>query len=449
MSSLPAQRDVVLVALEMGYGHMRAADALGDSLATDVLHADRPPLADGAEAEQWSRARSAYEMVSRASHYPVLGRLARRALDSLTDIANLYPYRDQSSPTFAVRMLRRSSRRGLGDALVAELERRDATLLTTFYAPAVLADYRGWDRIVCVVTDTDLNRVWVPADPSSSRIVYCAPSQWAVRRLRAYGVPRERIRLTGFPLPPALVGGPDLDHLRAALRRRLVRLDPSGTFRDSYREELDHFIGPLPAEEDGTPPLLTFAVGGAGAQSEIVRRFLPSLARTLGGGRLRVLLVAGTHADVADRFRDWIALAGLREEMDVGLIRVLSEPDLPTYLTAFNRALAETDVLWTKPSEMTFFGALGLPLVFSRPVGTHERYNRRWAVQRGVGLEQGPPEHAGHWLGEWLEEGTLAAAAWSGFMRMPKFGSARIVEVVARVAARDLEPTPSVNPPRV
>ncbi len=435
MPADPAPTDVLLVALEMGYGHVRAAAALADVLGTEILHADRPPVAVGAEAEQWSRARAAYEIVSRASHYPVLGRVARRALDALTDISNLYPYRDQSSPTVPVRLLRRSARRGLGRALLAELERRDATLVTTFYAPAVIADYGGWDRTVCVVTDTDLNRIWVPADPRASRIVYCAPSQWAVRRLRAYGVPKDRIRLTGFPLPPELVGGPDLDPLRTAVRRRLVRLDPTGVFRESYREELTHFIGPLPAAEERRAPLLTFAVGGAGAQVDIVRRFLPSLARTLGGGRLRVVLVAGTHADVAERFREWIALAGLREELEVGVIRILHEPDLPSYIAAFNRTLAETDILWTKPSEMTFFGALGLPLVFSRPVGTHERYNRRWAIQRGAGLEQGPSEHAGHWLGEWLEEGTLAAAAWSGYMRLPKFGSTRIAEVVARTAA--------------
>ena len=83
---------------------------------------------------------------------------------------------------------------------------------------------------------------------------------------------------------------------------------------------------------------------------------------------------------------------------------------------------------------MTFYGALGIPLVFSRPVGVHERFNRKWARQRGAGLKQENPGYAWDWLREWLKEGTLAAAAWSGYTRLPKFGLQRIAEVVRGVA---------------
>jgi hypothetical protein len=64
-------------------------------------------------------------------------------------------------------------------------------------------------------------------------------------------------------------------------------------------------------------------------------------------------------------------------------------------------------------------------------VGVHERYNRRWLVQNGAGLKQGDPRYAGDWLAEWLADGTLAGAAWSGFMRLPKFGLYRILEALA------------------
>ena len=90
--------------------------------------------------------------------------------------------------------------------------------------------------------------------------------------------------------------------------------------------------------------------------------------------------------------------------------------------------LAETDVLWTKPSELTFFGALGLPLILSEPVGIHESYNRRWARERGAGLKQRDPRHAGQWLFEWLEEGVLAAAATAGRSNMPAAGARLIAE---------------------
>jgi len=102
-------------------------------------------------------------------------------------------------------------------------------------------------------------------------------------------------------------------------------------------------------------------------------------------------------------------------------------------------------VLWTKPSEMTFYGALGLPLVLAPPVGVHERYNRRWAREGGAGLKQREARFASEWIGDWLADGLLASAAWAGYMRLPKFGLYRILEAVgatpeARVAAPGAPP---------
>ena len=95
-----------------------------------------------------------------------------------------------------------------------------------------------------------------------------------------------------------------------------------------------------------------------------------------------------------------------------------------------NALLARTDVLWTKPSEMTFYAALGLPLVLASPVGAHERINRRWVRESGAGVKQRDPRFAGEWLTEMLVDGALAAAAWAGYMRLPKFGLYRILEAV-------------------
>jgi hypothetical protein len=170
---------------------------------------------------------------------------------------------------------------------------------------------------------------------------------------------------------------------------------------------------------------VTFCVGGAGAQTEIAARFLPALRPEVEGGRLKVALVAGIRPDVRDRFRDLVARHGLE-----GSVEVLFEPQVLAYFRAFNALLARTDVLWTKPSELTFFGALGLPLVLSRPVGVHEWYNRRWARESGAGLKQRDARYAAQWLREWLEDGILASAAWSGFTRLPKFGLYRIAKLV-------------------
>jgi hypothetical protein len=428
----PAAREKpVVVAVEMGYGHLRAATPLAEALGTEVLHVDRPPLVAPDEARLWARVRRAYEGVSRLSQVPVVGAPLRYALDEITEIPRLHPYRDLSAPTRGVLTLDRLVRRKLGQGLVAHLRRTGAPLLTTFYSPAIVADRAGLDRIFCVATDTDLNRVWAPVDPARTRIHYLAPTRRAVRRLRAYGVPEERITFTGFPLPEALVGGPALATLKRNLAARIVRLDPSGEFRRAMPEELAHFLGALPREEEGRPPCLVFAVGGAGAQAGLARAFLPGFRPALEAGRLRIALVAGVRAEVEARFREDVRRAGLEPLLaEGGPLEVLRAPTFAEYYARFNALLARADVLWTKPSELVFYGALGLPLVLGHPVGVHERYNRRWAREGGAALKQRDARFAAEWLGDAIQDGVLAAAAWAGYMRLPKFGLQRILEAV-------------------
>jgi len=426
---LPAVKPLV-VAVDMGYGHLRAARPIARALGVEVTLVDRPPLVGPDELKVWERVRSAYEWTSRASQLPYLGRPFRWALDSVTDIPHLHPYRDLSAPTRGVAALDRMVRRELGKGLVARLRETGAPLVTTFYSPAIAADAAGLGKVWCVVTDSDINRVWAPLDAAHTGIRYLVPSPRAGRRLRSYGVPEQNIVFTGFPLPHELVGGRDLTVLRRNLAARLVRLDPRGTFRRDYREELANFLGPLPEGEEGSPPTLTFAVGGAGAQAEMAQQFLPGMRGPIEEGRLRLVLVAGVRGAVEARFREEIQLAGLEGSLGKGL-EILRADSLDEYFERFDSVMARTDALWTKPSELSFYAALGLPLVFARPVGVHERYNRRWVRECGAGVVQRDPVAAWQWLSDWLDDGTLAGAAWSGFVRLPKHGLYRILDEVA------------------
>ena len=435
----------LVVAIEMGLGHLRAADTLARALGVPLLHVDRAPLAGDAERRRWARSRRFYETVSRLSQRPLAGAPLRGVLSALTHIPHLHPQRDLSRPSLTLRFLEAQVARGLGAGLVAALARDGAPLLTTFFAPALIADRLGQGPVHCLVTDADIARVWVPSHPDRTRIHYFAPTERALRRLTAYGVPAAQIQLTGFPLPDELVGGPSLPRLRANLAARLERLDPAGVFRDQHREELAHFLGPLPGRPPQAP-MLTFAVGGAGAQADLARQFMPSLRSEIEAGRLRLTLLAGVRRSVADAFTALVARTGLAGHPGVRVAFADAPPSngvppggaragveapadaLDAYFRTCNAVLAETDILWTKPSEMTFYGALGLPLLFSWPVGAQERYNRRWAIESGAGLKQRDPRFAGEWIAEWLASGTLASAAWSGFMRLPKFGLYRILQ---------------------
>ena len=432
----------LVAAIEMGYGHLRAAHSLAQALGVTVVEVDQPPHADEEEQRLWRSLRRLYEVASRTSQLPFIGAPLRSLLDAVTAIAPLHPYRDLSAATLPVRSLDRLVRRGLGKGLVARLRESGSPLLTTFFAPAIAADFHHCEPVYCVVTDVDIHRIWVPRRPERARLHYLTPSRRASQRLQAYGISRERIEITGFPLPLELLGGRDLPALRRNLAARLVRLDRKRIFRRQMRNELQYFLGALPAAEEGRPPLATFAVGGAGAQAELARQLLASLRPLLLAGRLRLCLVAGTRQEIADRFRLWIAEAGL-EEAGAEAVSVLAEPSLAAYFARFNELLRATDILWTKPSELTFYAALGLPLVLTEPLGMHERYNLRWAVENGAALVQRDPRYAGYWIKEWLAEGTLAAAAWSGFTRLPKFGTYQILD---RLGAPQAQAQPQPPP---
>lgn len=427
-------RKPLVASVTMGYGHLRAAYPLADALGVDVMAVDEPPLAHAGEVKLWSWVRRMHEVLSKPLPFlKGFDKPARALMNAATMIPSLHEPRDHRAPNWSVHLIDRLIERGLGRGMIERLRETGAPLLTTFYAPALIADRAGVDRVYCVVTDADCNRVWAPLDASRTRIQYFAPSSRVVRRLLSFGVPAQNVTLAGFPLPSSLTEGlPEpggTTSLRTRVARRITRLDPNDAFRRIHREELSFSFPGVWQESDLGPIRLTFAVGGAGAQVELASRFLPPLRPLIVAGKLNVDLVAGTRAEVRDKFAQIVRNVGL-EGFRGSSIRIVFAPRFRDYYDAFNQTLLETDILWTKPSELSFYAALGLPCIIAPPVGAHERYNRRWLRENGAGLKQRRPELALGWLEEWLEDGALAAAAWSGFLRLPRHGTDVVVRAV-------------------
>ena len=211
----------------MGYGHLRAAQALADVVHQEVRYADRPPITDPDELGKWRRTRHAGS--TKASWHALRSSAVSPArceslLEGVTSIPHLHPYRDLSAPTLGVKGLRRMMRDGLGRGLV-DLLRLGARqlahdLLCSGPSPPTPQVARA---VTCVVTDADVNRIWAPPDGAKSDIDFCVPSVRAKLRMQSYGVRPEKIHLTGFPLPGELLGGPGLGALRSNLGRRLLR----------------------------------------------------------------------------------------------------------------------------------------------------------------------------------------------------------------------------------
>ncbi len=398
----------LVAAVTMGYGHLRAAAALADHWRVPVTLADRPPLVSPLERRVWTVARRGYHDLSRWSQGRLRGSVFEPMLERITAI-------DPDTGLGAglpVRLLDVLIRLGLGRRLGRELDRRGAALVATFYANAIAAAHHGTAPVALVVTDSDIHRIWAPRDPARSRIDYLAPTDAAVRRLAGYGVPAERIYLTGFPLPGELVGSPALERLDdnlAARRRRLA----GGS-------------GP----KDGALRLV-FTVGGAGAHVGTGRQLLVELAEELRLGRLRLVLAAGCHDEIARRFRRWRRTLGL-DELPPSRLEILHSRDFTEMYRRFNAALANADVLWTKPSEMVFYGALGLPLVLEPAIGDHEARNRDMALAAGVACDRPRPGELGPWVARQLADGWFARAAELGRQRLEARGTHNVAAWVSR-----------------
>lgn len=415
-----------VVSADMGYGHHRAVHPFRSIAENGIISVGRASATSAAEQQLWSRLLGVYETFSRARGIPVIGKPIFNLLDAFLHIPSLYPIRDLSRSTFQVDLLASSIRKGLCRGMLDQVREKPLPLLTSFYAPAVAADMNDYEPVYCIICDADINRVWAPREPWESRIHYLAPCGRAAQRLKSYGVSEERIFLTGFPLPQELLGGPDMPILRADLGQRLHYLDPDNRFRAMHGRNVEHFLGAENTIARNDRVLtISYAVGGAGAQADIGGRMVRSLLPRIRQGTLRVNLLAGIRPEVRDYF------LGIREECgaDEG-IRVWWSADMQEYFSVFNTVMRTTDILWTKPSELSFFSGLGIPLILSPTIGAQERFNRQWLFEIQAGIKQENADHTDQWLFDWLSNGRLAEAAWSGFLKARKLGTYKILEVL-------------------
>ncbi len=425
---------VWLVSVNMGYGHQRSAYPLKPlAYKGEVINANDYNGIPDSDKKIWRQSQAFYEAISRFKMAPFVGDFAFSLYDKMQKIANLYPKHDMSRPNIAVREMYMLLKRGWGKDLIRRLARKKMPLLTTFYAPAFMAEYHNYSEdIYTVVCDTDISRAWVPLDPITSRIKFFAPNERVYERLKLYGVKKKNIYLSGFPLPSDNITAEEgvkawkLDVLTYDLRNRLVNLDPKKKYFDRYKILVEKKLGALP-KTSNHPLTILFSVGGAGAQKELGVRAMASLADKIKNEEIRIILSAGVKDNLKDYFEEKIKSLHLGVN---GGATVLYEKNLDAYFAKFNSTLRTTDILWTKPSELSFYAGLGLPILIAPSIGSHEDFNRRWLVESGFGLGQENPDYINQWLFDWLDLGYLAEAAMEGFVEGEKLGVLNIKRVI-------------------
>jgi len=420
--SMINKKIINLVAADMGYGHQRAAYPLLDLSRGEIITINNYPGILQWEKDYWVKSLRSYEKLSRFKKIPLLGDLVFAVMDAFQKIPSFYPFRDLSRPTTQQKYFFSFIRKGLGQELIKQLNPSGLPFVTTFFVAAYIAEYHNYQGdIYCLICDTDASRAWAPLDPKNSRTKFLVPSEKVRERFLMYGVKAENIIISGFPLPKENIG---LKKEIAArdLARRVVALDPTGKYQTNYGSLLEDFIPDFSLPRD-KPVTVTFAVGGAGAQKEIGGLVLNKLSSLVKAKKIKLNLVAGSRPEVKDYFLAELNKNGFGKSEGVEIIFAANKLD---YFGKFNECLHGTDILWTKPSELSFYCALGLPIIMSEPVGSQEDFNHEWLLAMGAGIDSPDPVSVAEWLPDLIESGRLARAAADGFINAEKMGTYNI-----------------------
>jgi len=417
-----------VISVDMGYGHQRAAYPFKDIANEKIITANSDKTLSEHEKAVWMRLQTVYEGLSRLQKIPVIGAYIWRLYDRMQRISPFYPFRDLSAPNIGTLYAARLIKKGFLQSLIDYIKRKEIPMITTFFAPSLAASHHRMKKAFCILTDTDVNRIWVPRDPSKDTVNYLAPTEQCAKRLMQYGVAKSRIFFTGFPLPKENLGR-RLEILKKDLGSRLANLDPNKRWLKEYEPLVRFKLKKNYRKKSSHPLTLLYAVGGAGAQTELGEKIVVSLRRKIKRHEIRLLLSAGTRPEVSEFFRGIIMHYGLEQELGK-YVDIIFNLDKKGYFAAFNNALHTTDIIWSKPSELSFYVALGLPMIIAPPIGYHEILNKQWLIRMGTGIEQENPSYVNEWLFDWLNKGFLAESAWEGFIEAPKYGTYNIEKLV-------------------
>lgn len=412
-----------VVAVDMGYGHQRTAYPLKKfALGEKIINANSYSSIPQKDKLFWESTRRFYEFISNFKKTPLIGNFAFSVFDAFQRIPEFYPKKDLSKPTLNLKKIFSLIKKGWGRDLVQKLNKKPAPLITTFFIPAFMAEYFGYQgEIFCVICDADVSRTWVSLEPRNSGIKYFVPNVWVKNRLKLYGVKDKNIFLTGYPLPVENIGSErNFEIAKKDLACRILNLDPEGKYRKSYNSLIEKYVGVL-ARQSNHQLTILFSIGGAGAQKEIVNDYLRSLAQQIKNNKIKIIISAGVKSRIADYFFRVIVKLGLEKSLYKN-IEILSGEKIDDFFGKFNSKLSETDILWTKPSELSFYSGLGLPILIAPPVGSQEEFNKKWLLKTGAGILEEEPRYANHWLLDYVKSGRFAQAAMQGFIEVEKAG---------------------------
>lgn len=400
MSADMADGKYIVTSALMGFGHLRAAHNISSYSHAPVVRVDRKPYVRGVDRFVWNGAQRIHTYASRDAES------RNRFLYNWYENLMQLPHDDRDPSLTESRFILFLEKLGMGKSFFDSLDARCPALLHTFYLHAMISVYRRYPgRNYLLLCDTDFHRVWAPINPGNRNLEYMVPVPKSADRLISYGVPPGRIHVTGFPLPTANTGSRDLGTLISDFEVRKKRLR-----RDS-----------------SLPLTVMFPFSGAGAYSNVLAELVKALLDHLREGSLRLIVSCGDNEDALKNAENLFVNYGLDESE---FTEIMFDRDLFASFDRFNMALKSADLIITKPSEMVFYAALGIPMVFLPPIGAHEARNREYLIDNGCAVDIGNPSDFPRWLEDNRRNEKLLELAEMGYRNLPRTGTFEIDELV-------------------
>jgi processive 1,2-diacylglycerol beta-glucosyltransferase len=241
--------------------------------------------------------------------------------------------------------LRRAIERLSSGALLRAIReaRPDAVVCTHFLPAELLMRETNRLRIACPVwlqvTDYDLHNMWLVPGMAG----YFAATDEVAHRMRARGLPSERIRVTGIPVMPAFSNPQSPELERAACRAKL---------------------GLIPGK-----PVVLMVSGGPGV-GDLATMAASVLALP---GELQVVAVAGRN-EAAKTALDALARSHVGRLLAIG------------FTGEMQTLMAAADLVVTKPGGLTVSEclALGRPMLLVSPIPGQEEHNAGFLLEQGA-----------------------------------------------------------------
>ncbi len=323
---------LLILSVSAGNGHVRAAQALEAAARTlpqppEVAHLD-------------------------AMDYVAAG-FRKMYTDWYLKLVNEHPgiweqlhhLSDTTPHSAASQRLRRGIERLSSGALRREVRKRepDAVICTHFLPAELLKREIDKDRLHCPlwlqVTDYDLHNMWLVPDMAG----YFAATDEVAFRMRARGLPANRLHVTGIPVMPAF-SQPDAVELRRDACAAELGLDPKRR-------------------------VILIVAGGAGVGD------LPTLVRRVLSlpGDFQIVAVAGRNAQAKE------ALDALASDHAQRLLAL-------GFTDKMHKLMAASDLVVTKPGGLTVSEclAVGRPMLLISPIPGQEEHNAGYLMEEGA-----------------------------------------------------------------